>query len=417
MKSLEWTPNRRSRALGYEEGKLAPEFPVTFGSVATGSPLVSPAVSQFSSPVTSPAIDPTLAALADQFSLFSLLIKASLDRRLAPPSITNVTPAPALVPVPTAVGSYPPSARPPPRTECVSRCIFCDSVDHLTLQCTDLLTALSAGIVKYNDKGRLAFVSTGDELPLMYGKGGMKRLLPLAPAQVQNVSTSMITVGDTTYGRLGSGGSILRTTLDFDTGERIEKIVDVEVEEKRKWDGPTDGPRPKRQPHPTAKVTESRPTPKPVTVEDVPEETTQQTEPLSSASQVPATHVDPTASGAVKKFRFASDLSKSVTPSQIAEKVMDTPVQLTIREVLAVSSDVFSYLHDQTKKKRVPLADESSATAATSAAVNYEPADVNSTGDKAFYALPSGKAKVTLGGDFQINATLDNGSEVNVIPK
>ena len=56
-----------------------------------------------------------------------------------------------------------------------------------------------------------------------------------------------------------------------------------------------------------------------------------------------------------KKFRLASDLSQTVNTSQIGEKIMDTPVQLSMREILAVSSEVSSYLHDQTRKRRVPI--------------------------------------------------------------
>jgi len=34
---------------------------------------------------------------------------------------------------------------------------------------------------------------------------------------------------------------------------------------------------------------------------------------------------------------------------------MDTPVSLTLREVLASSSDIATYMHDQTRKRRVPI--------------------------------------------------------------
>src|SRR5437762_8685510 len=62
-----------------------------------------------------------------------------------------------------------------------------------------------------------------------------------------------------------------------------------------------------------------------------------------------------TPDAAPKKFRYASELGQMVSPSQIGEKIMDTPVQLSMHEVLAVSSEVSSYLHDQTRKHRVPV--------------------------------------------------------------
>jgi len=115
-----------------------------------------------------------------------------------------------------------------------------------------------------------------------------------------------------------------------------------------------------------------------------------------------------------KKFRLASELSKTISPSDIADKIMDSEVQLTIREILAVSKDVARDLHERTKLRRTPVnvSTESHATGYT----DYESsAAVNSVA--AFYALPSGRAKVLINDEFLVSATLDSGSKVNVMPR
>ena len=56
-----------------------------------------------------------------------------------------------------------------------------------------------------------------------------------------------------------------------------------------------------------------------------------------------------------KKFRLASELSETVTVAQVGEQLMDTPVQLSMRQVMAVSLDLAGYMHDQTRKRRVPV--------------------------------------------------------------
>jgi len=124
-----------------------------------------------------------------------------------------------------------------------------------------------------------------------------------------------------------------------------------------------------------------------------------------------------------KKYYLSSELGKNVKTNQIGEKIMDTPVQLSIREILAVSGEVAGYLHDQTRKRRIPIDGRTPAPApnatthAASATSSIPSVNVNSVDAKAYYALPSGHAKVTLDNQLSVNATLDNGSEVNMIPR
>ena len=126
-----------------------------------------------------------------------------------------------------------------------------------------------------------------------------------------------------------------------------------------------------------------------------------------------------------KKYKLGSDIGQTVKTSQIGEKIMDTPVQLSIREILAVSGDVAGYLHDQTRKRRIPL-ENMTSTANAEAAVTCSMASSSSSTPifntassqlKSYYALPSGKAKVTIDDRVTVNALLDNSSEVNMMPR
>jgi hypothetical protein len=76
-------------------------------------------------------------------------------------------------------------------------------------------------------------------------------------------------------------------------------------------------------------------------------------------------------------------------------------------------------------KRRIPIEDRvpapapapSATTSAASAISSIPSVNVNSMDTKSYYALPSGCAKVTLDNRLSVNATLDNGSEVNMIPR
>ena len=130
-----------------------------------------------------------------------------------------------------------------------------------------------------------------------------------------------------------------------------------------------------------------------------------------------------------KKYKIASEVSKTVGASQIGEKIMDTPVQLSIREILAVSGDVAGYLHDQTRKRYIPLDNtistveaavtcpSSSSSSSSSSSWSIPIVNVASSEPKSYYTLPSGKAKVTIDDRVTVNALLDNGSEVNMMPR
>jgi hypothetical protein len=93
---------------------------------------------------------------------------------------------------------------------------------------------------------------------------------------------------------------------------------------------------------------------------------------------------------------------------------MEANVQLRMCELLAVSPGVVTYFHDQTRKRRVPLGEVSSASAED----NVISADSNlAQVDKSLYAVPSPRAKVVLDEELQVEALLDDGSELNLMGK
>ena len=80
---------------------------------------------------------------------------------------------------------------------------------------------------------------------------------------------------------------------------------------------------------------------------------------------------------------------------------MDTPIQLKMCELLAVSSEVSNYIHDQTRKWRVPIVPEpgiaanrvAPAVEDSTQGVILANADSTAIG-KSLYACPSAHATV-----------------------
>ncbi|HEU4342387.1 MAG TPA: retropepsin-like aspartic protease [Candidatus Binatia bacterium] len=365
--------------------------------VGTGIPAISSATPVTSTPTRTRS--DSVAELTEKLSQLTLLLQAHMKPQSSTTSSSASTQSSATRPL---------------------RCLWCDSPDHVRRNCSEFTAALQSGITRFNENRRLINCATGEELAVMYGRGGMKALISNSPpASAVNVSTRNILLDDP-YAHVGHG-AILRTTLDFEKGTRVDEIVDVNVDEKRKRDSEPRfrNVRPRTEtnsaPAPAAATPPERRMPRDEAVDtemsDVPP--LQPLQPLQRSQ--PVVNGPPPAEPG-KKFKLASDLSQTVSTSQIGEKIMDTPVQLSIREILAVSGDVTGYLHDQTRKRRIPIEPVAASTPVV-AGTSATSADVNSTALKSYYALPSGHAKVILDDRVAINATLDNGSEVNLMPK
>ena len=232
---------------------------------------------------------------------------------------------------------------------------------------------------------------------------------------------------------LGPESSVMVTTLDFEKGTRTDEIVSVDVDEKRCRDEVFRRRiRPRRYDNDDDDISElnragrNRPAPNTTTPSDR-DSATVSREPTAtspSASSDRDTAMPDTPTAPQKKYRLASDLSQTISVAQIGEKIMDTPVQLSVRDVLAVSSEVSVYLHEQTRKRRILI--DGTPTGPTLAALNpiataaatEAHADSVSAGHlKRLYACPSPKAKVTLDHNLKVSSLLDGGSEVNITPR
>jgi Protein of unknown function (DUF4100) len=355
---------------------------------------------------STPTATYSVADLTEQMARLALAMEAHLPRQ---PSMN--------APTGSAVASAPRPFRERPQ-----RCPWCDSVDHQRRECTEFTEALQQKRVRLNERGRVVSAVDGEEYPLMIGKGGMKRFVALTTSVATPVTTPITPIAAgghnitlESYGNLGPQSSVMITTLDFENNTRTDEIIDVEVNEKRRRDEilrrrvrprtEDTGPRTPAAPVPPPDVT---PAPPPdIDMQDVQDDRRSTT---------------PGASGAPpKKYRLASEVGQHVNASHIGEKIMDTPVQLSIREVLAVSSDVSSYLHDQTRKRRIPINTPVTVPTATATNASVTTATADADADtgylKQLYACPSGRAKVTIDHAIEVNSLLDHGSELNMMPR
>src|SRR5579862_5966023 len=180
-----------------EGGDLKTAFRTTPLTSMTSPTLVLATPTPDTQPNTAP--DP-ITELTEQFSQLALLIQANIQGSKA-----TSTPVPAPMP-PT------PNNRTP-------RCIYCDSIDHTRRSnCPDFADALRKGRVYLNTENRIVNAATGQEIPLMFGRGGMKKVFKEPPAIF--VQNNNITAKP--YGHLGDQSSVHITRINFHTGTHTD---------------------------------------------------------------------------------------------------------------------------------------------------------------------------------------------------
>jgi hypothetical protein len=98
---------------------------------------------------------------------------------------------------------------------------------------------------------------------------------------------------------------------------------------------------------------------------------------------------------------------------------MNTSINLSLKEVFAASLDLAAHFSDQARKRRRPIdPPENNVTNAGTSNINAAfILHVSSIGSKPLYACPSGRAKATLEDSVTTFALLDDGSEVNLMPR
>jgi hypothetical protein len=162
-----------------------------------GSGLITPAASTTTSSMpttmTSPvstAVDSRVSELTKRIERLTFLVEGHPQR----PVTDNV---PASTSVPVVMGQ---------------RCLWCDSSDHVRRYCIEFTGALRSNLVRFNDAGRVVLVSTGQELPLMIGKGGVKRLVELIIGSAKTSPSATASAVKTIA--KGSSGAIRAITRD-----------------------------------------------------------------------------------------------------------------------------------------------------------------------------------------------------------
>jgi len=100
---------------------------------------------------------------------------------------------------------------------------------------------------------------------------------------------------------------------------------------------------------------------------------------------------------------------------------MEAPIQLRMSELLAVSTDVSNFIHEQTRKKRIPITEAASQAMLKEGMEDVGSADANLTQvsavEKSLYACPSARTKACLDDKVEVEALLDDGSELNIMAK
>ena len=281
----------------------------------------------------------------------------------------------------------------------------------------------------------------------MFNRGGMKEALkgrtavgPVsAVANTTAADIAAITYDDRFVGSLGRGDVSARvTTLDFEKGVRTDEIIDVEANEKRKRGAleqtrrvrsrieeeasHTDGSQTAQAPASEATNEHARAPaysyPLPVQVTDGSDD---DSVPIARAN-APGSAKPAATTGGKAKFRLASELNQTITTEDVGQKIMEAPIQLKMRELLAVSSEVSNYMHDQTRKRRIPITDGNTnfvetETAEADVVIVDSMASQLTAIEKPLYACPSGRTRVCLNEGVHVDALLDDGSELNIMGK
>ena len=365
----------------------------TSGKASAPTPTLSPmpASTEASS---APSVDPGIAELTKQFAQLTLLLQANLNQPRGPSTPGGV---------PRTFGDRQP------------RCLWCDATDHLRKFCPSFMETLKSGKIRFNDEFHLTNAATGVELPLNFGRGGQEAIFRQQQAStipLTSPNVNAITL-EPQYATLGTENSVMLTIIN-DDGTAEHQIIDVDVEEKRKRDDHGQQGRRVRFRDDETPTPSPRPAPYVAPIPPVPA-------PGSSSRRDP----EPTDTGrrpagpAQQKYRLASELTDTVPIATIGEKLMDTPVTLNLREVFAASSEISTYIHDQTRKRR-KLIDpdlEAMVTSTEPAPATVSPIiQVNSATMAPLYACASGRAKAVVNGGLKVDSLLDDGSEVNLMP-
>jgi hypothetical protein len=281
------------------------------------------------------------------------------------------------------------------------RCVWCDSQEHSRMACSELSTMLRGGQLRLNEQGRVINAVTGEEIPAMFGRGGMKTIWKPA---VQNTSAtvSQITLeGDVPLATIGNEGSVCLVTI-HDGGRETYEYMDAEVEEKRK--------REERDQRQVRQRTDAGPEPGGSGgglqgVGSGPALAGVQPTPQQLGIPVPRTVPER------PLYRNTTTVSEKVDIGDIVDKILRREVVLTIEEVLASSPEVRGQVVDALRNRRQTLEGPRPFKPRVSTV------SVNHVGLGPLYACASPRVRTTLENILAVDALIDDGSEISIMPR
>jgi len=103
-----------------------------------------------------------------------------------------------------------------------------------------------------------------------------------------------------------------------------------------------------------------------------------------------------------------------INVTDVGEKIMNAPIMLSIKDFLAVSPEMSGYIHEQTRRKRIPVDTEATASTTELGATEQATTAVGNS-YKLYYAISSGRAPVAINDKVCIQCLLDDGSELNIM--
>ncbi|TMC20323.1 MAG: retroviral-like aspartic protease [Chloroflexi bacterium] len=377
--------NAREHSTASSTAPTTPPTPTT--PTALSVPMFS------SSNPTPPAPSDPIAALTKQFSELVLFIQGAMQPSQFTPGSRSFS------------GN---------RTS-IPRCTWCDctnSNDHTHRRdCSSFMEHLRDGKVRLNEKYRIINASTGEEFPLNHGRGGIRALYEASSRTTTSPISNVTAITVEPIAQLGNSSTIHLTKIDFEKGTKSEEIIEVDVYEKRKRDEIL-----KRRMRPRLEDDVQPPSLAPIYESTTDTPRSQTIQPPDNPTEKP-----------VKKYRLASEINETVSVAQVGERVMDTIIPLPLRDIVAVAPGIAGYMHEQTRKKRVPIND--STTANTEGEYHATQSDATTPKSGAYsrsistefatplYACASGRAPVTIDKQLKTEALLDDGSEVNLVAK
>jgi hypothetical protein len=194
--------NKERAIEGYEELKEAAASVIKTPPAPNSSPAPS------TSPIPTPKSDPKMDELTKLLASLTLMLQANMNPPKQEPAVSK-----------------------PPRTY-DPRCAFCDSTNHRKGDCPELKDAMKKGLVSINANNRIVNAKNGEEIPTMFGKGGMKQFFQ-SPNSTQAIAVTNITLEEPVDDSLRSEGKVHFTTIDFINDTRSDEIIDANVLEKR----------------------------------------------------------------------------------------------------------------------------------------------------------------------------------------